>query len=386
MQSLKANKPQLVWIKSFISANKVAMLVPQFNEMSNGNFHQRLEYFKSVAEQYVNDLDVIIVDDGSTDGSLEMLIKFVAVNDNAFWVASISPNKNKVGALYTTLLSIDHSFVILSDFDTDLKNLEGLFNCLDSFEPNRSLMGCYFRMLPYGSAGNLFLFQQLEYSMARSCYKLYEREKSVPVMPGAGCCYKSQALLDIYSKHSGLRNGEDREATLIGLHLGYNTCYLEEVLSLTRPPKSFKALIKQRVRWNLGYMETFHKERFYYYCQVIKLSGIGLRTVFDFLRVLFILLIPFAFALTPFVNRNLFFLSIGIVYVASAFWSVNAMLVSPKESVEFKSKRIQAILMYPLYKVPLDFISWSLAIWSFFKQYKRAAKIKYRVPITAHAD
>lgn len=373
----------MAWIGSSPEEkNRVALLIPQFNESSNPNFQVRLKYFTKIAEEFKGVMDVIVIDDGSTDESLQVIKAFKKKHNSSFFLASVSPNMYKVGALYATAASITHEFVILSDFDTDIKGMDSLFSNLDRLNADPSLMGCYFRMLPHEGKGSVFLFQQLEYSMSRVCYQFYKKESSVPVMPGAGCCYKRKLLVDIYEGHSGLRSGEDREATLIGLKLGYKTIYLEDIVTLTRPPLSYKSLLKQRVRWNLGYIETFVKERKFYYGQIGKLSIIGIRTLVDLMRVKLALLLPVLLLVGAFTSWQLIVMSLIVAYGSTVFVSVNAVLVSPQESIEFKGKRLLSILYYPFYKVPLEFIGWSLAIFSYFgKSSSRAPVFDFKISI-----
>jgi cellulose synthase/poly-beta-1,6-N-acetylglucosamine synthase-like glycosyltransferase len=357
------------------SKNEIALIIPQFNESANSNFIHRLEYFRKVANEFVGVMDVIIVDDGSTDGSLLKIKSFMQNDESALQLAVVSPNMNKVGALHAAVASINHQFVILSDFDTDINGLDSLFDNLPLMKTSPDIMGCYFRMLPFDGKGGIFLFQQLEYSMSRVCYKFYQREHSVPVMPGAGSCYKRTVLLNIYEQHSGLRSGEDRETTLIGLKLGYKTFYLSNTVTFTRPPLSFRSLLKQRVRWNLGYLETIEKERLFYYYQIRKLSLLGLRTLGDIIRINLVLLFPFALLFTLLIGWQFLFKIVLLSYCIWVIWPINAVLISPLESVEFKEKRLLSILSYPLYKIPLECVTWAIAIYSFVRNRLRPASM-----------
>lgn len=369
LQSLKKRKVSMTWIGLPPQKTKeVVLLIPQFNEGSRGDLEGRLNYFKKLSEEFNDVIDVIVIDDGSTDGSLNKIKVFKEKNPDAFFVSSVTPNSNKVGALYLTSLAIAHEYVILSDFDTDIQGLEQLFKKIKILKNDSTLMGCYFRMLPFEGEGNVFLFQQLEYSMARSYYKFHEKSRSVPVMPGAGCCYKREVLKEIYSIHSGLRNGEDREATLLGLKLGYKTFYSENILTLTRPPSSFGSLIKQRIRWNLGYIETFNKEKEYYYSQIKKLNVMGIRTLLDLLSVNLVMLFPFIVLVTVIINWKLLIVYLMGVYFGCITWSVQTVLMARKESEEFKDIRLYSILSYPMFKIPLDCIAWIGAFLSYIRR------------------
>lgn len=151
-------------------------------------FQKRLNYFRQVSERYINKMDVIIIDYGSTDNSLQQIEAFINCYPKAFYVASVYPNAEKVGALFLTILNIDHEFVILSDFDTDLIGLHHLFNNPDVLSKDPLMIGCYFRMVPYEGKGWIFLFQQLEYSFARAYYRFHKRELSC-------ACYAWRRLL-----------------------------------------------------------------------------------------------------------------------------------------------------------------------------------------------
>jgi cellulose synthase/poly-beta-1,6-N-acetylglucosamine synthase-like glycosyltransferase len=349
------------------SDNKTALLIPQYNESSNCNIEARLMYFKGVAEMFRDEMDIIIIDDGSTDDSLEKISSFLDRHQDAFYVASVLPNSNKVGALCLTARSISHEFVILSDFDTDITGYNEVIKTYEQLREDNTAMGCYFRMIPFEGKGPIFNFQQIEYATLRALYKFYKKEGSVPVMPGAGACYKRQELLTIYDEHSGLRSGEDREATMIGLKLGYKTHYKEDVLCLTRPPLTYKMLVKQRVRWNLGYLETYHKERKYYAEQVRQLRRIGIIFLSDLAAVIFMITLPFVMLLIGLFNIYSLLIFLAALYVIGLVICISALLMSPKEFVEIGNKLIPSILAYPVLKLLVGHYSWWKAIRVFFK-------------------
>jgi len=373
IQDLKNRNVRLEWITSAPPAGKrVALLIPQYNEASTYNLRERMHYFSKVAEKYKEQMDVILIDDGSTDNSLQQMTDFINCNPDTFYLAAVYPNAQKVGALFLTAQAIDHGFVILSDFDTDIKDLCNLWESLSTLNSDPLLMGCYFRMIPHEGNGKVFLLQQLEYAFARMYYRFHEPEQSVPVMPGAGSCYKRQILLDIYHQHSGLRSGEDREATLIGLKLGYKTVYKEDVEALTRPPLSFIKLLYQRKRWSLGYFETFMKERRFYAAQMMKPTRIGLRALKDVIAVTLLLLIPLEIVILFSVSPILLGQFAVTAYLLSLVYYGGMLLSSPREVSEIKYSKIQLVLLYPFFWLTVSFFAWWSACLAFRKQKKNA--------------
>jgi cellulose synthase/poly-beta-1,6-N-acetylglucosamine synthase-like glycosyltransferase len=369
MVLLRENSIQFKWIGVAPEyKTKVALLVPQYNEASNFKIEGRLNYFKNIAARFRDEIDVIIIDDGSTDSSLEEIKLFLSSNNNAFYLASVSPNSNKVGALYLTVQEINYDFLILSDFDTDIHGYNKIIHSLDSLYEDQLTMGFYFRMLPFEGDGHIFDFQQLEYSIQRSLYKIYEKEGSVPVMPGAGACYRRSELLSIYQQHSGLRSGEDREATMIGLKLGYKTFYVGDVLSLTRPPLSIKTLIKQRVRWNLGYLETSYKEYKYYARNVGRFTRIGIIFLADLIIAMFMVLFPAIVISIALLRLNFLLYFLLGTYLFGVIFCLIAILISPKEFIEIRKKLFSSMFLFPIFKLGIGHLSWAKAIKIFFRK------------------
>jgi len=374
MTLLNTQKTTLTWIGACPSENeKIAVLIPQYNEASNFDLEARLSYFKEIADSFSDKIDVILIDDGSTDSSLMQIRDFLERNDHPFYLAAVFPNANKVGALSLVANTISHEFVILSDFDTDIKGYDIILNKLNAIQTDTSCMGFYFRLLPFEGRGEIFNFQRIEYAMLRSLYKFYAKDSSVPVMPGAGACYKRSCLLSIYDDHSGLRSGEDREATMIGLKQGHRTFYEEKILCLTRPPLSFNVLLKQRIRWNLGYLETYHKEYKYYAQEVRRWSRIGVVFLLDILTVSFLLFLPLLVLILGIYNLHaalVFLLSAYSVGVASC---LAAFFLSPGEFSEIKNKIVPTALLFPVIKFTIGNLSWAKAFYIFFKTAKQRA-------------
>jgi cellulose synthase/poly-beta-1,6-N-acetylglucosamine synthase-like glycosyltransferase len=354
------------WIfKSRPSTNRIAVLVPLFNEFSKGHFIERLAYFKQFAEEHSGLLDIIIVDDGSTDNSLEVMKWFIKNNLVQFNVVAITPNSAKIGALYLTALNIKNDYVLFTDFDTDLMNLDHLPDALVDIDQTSSLMGCYFRMVPTKGSSPIARYQQFEYAIHRKWYEYTSVEGSVAVMPGAGSIYKRKLLLKILDDHSGLLNGEDRETTVMGIKMGYQAVYLKQILVLTRTPKTIKELISQRIRWNLGYIETINKESEFYRKKIRSYTVIGLRTLFDAISIGSLLMFPVIIVLVGILNLEACLLATGAVYLLKTLWIYFISLIGKNEMEDFRID-YKVLFLYPILKVFIEIPSWSIAVYKFW--------------------
>ena len=368
----------LTWIgRQPIAETKAALLIPQYNEKSHCDMEKRLRYFESVARRYEEWLDVIIIDDGSSDGSTTAIHQFITQNKSPLYLAAVFPNARKVGALYATVLHIRHDWVITSDFDTDLQGLENFCRYLPLMRDPK-VMGGYFRMLPYEGEGVIFLFQQLEYAFLRGLYRWHRKDRSVRVMPGAGSCYKRDILVKLFNEHSGLRNGEDRETTVLGIKNGYRTHYLSRVQAYTRPPLSYRALLQQRVRWNLGYLETVAKEWDWYKHQIASFSRLGVLTLFDALFIGALFLGPFLLILIICWHWILGLSILGVVLVSGIGWPLVGLFGARGEYREIRGKLLKAGLLFPFIKLSMEWMAWTRAIILFRRGSKKGMKAASR--------
>jgi cellulose synthase/poly-beta-1,6-N-acetylglucosamine synthase-like glycosyltransferase len=186
-------------------------------------------------------------------------------------------------------------------------------------------------------------------------------------MPGAGSCYKREVLIALFNEHSGCRNGEDRETTILGIKNGYRTFYMHDVLALTRPPLTFNKLLKQRIRWNLGYLETFAKERKYYFNQIFKLTRVGIITLSDILFVIYLLLAPFLIVGAFIISLNFFIFLCAATFVGGLLWSFNLALFSGTEYKELNKNLYRACFIFPFFKLSIESMAWIMAVYSYYK-------------------
>jgi cellulose synthase/poly-beta-1,6-N-acetylglucosamine synthase-like glycosyltransferase len=366
---------QLSWLTAIPanSYNKVALVIPQYNESSsNLNFIQRLDYYRYTARQYGSLVDVVLIDDGSTDNSLQILSEYAEFYEGCFHVAKISANSNKVGALFLAARELTHDFIFFSDFDTDLAGLEHLRETCRRLAQDGQWMGCYFKMVPLEDDTLLTRYQIAEYSFLRNLYRFHRRDASVPVMPGAGCMYKREVILMIFAEHSGLRSGEDRESAVIGQRLGYKVLYQNKVRIITRTPPGLSYLLRQRIRWNLGYLETVYFERDFYLSSVKSLSVMGLRSLFDAVNISSVITLPILFLLCLKLNVSLTLLGAGVLYLLKILW-IGSWLASARQEFTIDRKFIPVLLTYPAMRFTLENLAWLLALCKFVGGVNRAA-------------
>jgi cellulose synthase/poly-beta-1,6-N-acetylglucosamine synthase-like glycosyltransferase len=127
-------------------------------------------------------------------------------------------------------------------------------------------------------------------------------------------------------------------------------------------------LIKQRIRWNLGYLETFWKERDFFYLQMGKLTNTGIRTLVDVAAVKLTMLFPLLVLVLIVLNLKLLGALLIGLYASFLVYTLTAMLILPEETMEFSRKRLRLTICFPVLKIVLECISWTGALMAFLKK------------------
>ncbi|MGE5041290.1 MAG: glycosyltransferase [Candidatus Levyibacteriota bacterium] len=112
---------------------KVSVVVPSYNEMANlqkGTL-EKVEHFLS-RKKYA--YEVIIVDDGSTDGSLEFVKTYIKENKNFKLIEN--KHTGKAGAVTAGVLKATGDFILFTDMDqaTPITELDKLLPFSESFD------------------------------------------------------------------------------------------------------------------------------------------------------------------------------------------------------------------------------------------------------------
>lgn len=114
-------------------SKKVSIVIPSYNEMANlqkGTLEKVEHYLNRKSYEY----EVIIVDDGSTDGSLEFVKSFAKENENFKLVEN--KHTGKAGAVTSGVLKATGDVVLFTDMDqaTPITELDKLLPFSDKFD------------------------------------------------------------------------------------------------------------------------------------------------------------------------------------------------------------------------------------------------------------
>lgn len=282
--------------KSCVKEEDVTILIPIYNAK-----RMIKETIKSIEnQQYCGKIYINIIDDGSTDGSLELL-KSMELSPNITLIES--KHKGKAFALNKGLEKVKTDYVITVDSDTILHPLavRNIMNKLvNSNKKTAATAGCLF--VKNAKKSFITKLQEWDYTLGIFGVKLVQDNyNSTLVAQGAFSAYKTKMLREI----GGWQNcvGEDIVLTWQLLSKGYETNFAKKAIAFTEVPEKFKNLGKQRKRWARGMIEAFKKGK------IFKSNKLNIKSKFlMFLNIFF----PFIdLALLIFVPLGLILLALG---------------------------------------------------------------------------
>lgn len=105
--------------------NLLSIVIPAYNELDNFNAH-KLEQIADYLKQKKLNWEVIIVDDGSTDGSNQAIQQFASKQRN--WRFIQNQHQGKAASVMTGIFAAKNPFTIFTDFDqaTPISEIEKL--------------------------------------------------------------------------------------------------------------------------------------------------------------------------------------------------------------------------------------------------------------------
>ncbi|GAC1326310.1 MAG: glycosyltransferase [Thermoleophilaceae bacterium] len=228
----------------------LSVLVPAYNERVGIE-----RTVRSLAANAYPDFDIIVIDDGSEDGTGEIAqsLGFERVR------VMRQPNSGKPAALNAGLAATRNDIVVTVDADTIFER-DTLVQLVQPFRD--PAVGAVAGNTKVGNRNGLLgRWQHIEYVMGFNLdRRLYDLLRCMPTVPGAIGGFRRRALEDA-GGFSGATLAEDTDVTLaIGRHR-WHVAYAERARAWTEAPSSLAALWRQRYRWSFGTMQAVWKHK-----------------------------------------------------------------------------------------------------------------------------
>jgi cellulose synthase/poly-beta-1,6-N-acetylglucosamine synthase-like glycosyltransferase/peptidoglycan/xylan/chitin deacetylase (PgdA/CDA1 family) len=228
----------------------VSVVVPAYNESAN-----IAATVRSLLASDYPDVEVIVVDDGSTDGTAEIVERLRLPGVKVVR----QPNAGKPTALNTGIAHARGDILVLVDGDT-------------VFEPDA--VGKLVQPLHAPDVGAvsgntkvanrhglLGRWQHLEYVIGFNLdRRMFDVARCMPTVPGAIGAFRRAAVVDVGGVSSQTL-AEDTDFTMALIRAGWRVVYAPDAVAWTEAPASLRQLWRQRYRWCYGTMQATWKHR-----------------------------------------------------------------------------------------------------------------------------
>ncbi len=234
----------------------ITFLVPAYNEeKSIGNTIKsllNLTYPKDKKK-------IIIINDGSKDKTAEIIRGFVKKYKNIKFLDK--KNSGKADSLNQALKLVNTELFAVTDADS-YPEKEALIKMVGFFEQDEKIAAVTSRVLVKNKNNFIEKYQDLDYNVIAWTRKLLDYVDSVYVTNGPLSIYNTKAAKKL-GGFDPKNMTEDIEITWHLLSKGYQTKMSYSAKVYTTVPSRIKQWINQRVRWNLGGLQTIYKYKKY---------------------------------------------------------------------------------------------------------------------------
>ncbi|MGJ8628888.1 MAG: glycosyltransferase [Sulfitobacter sp.] len=229
----------------------VTVVIPAYNEV--GVICRCIEH---VLETQYSDFEIIVVDDGSTDGTYDAAMAFA---DHPLVTVITQRNGGKASAMNAALFETDSDVFICIDADSHI-HPQAVGLLAEHFKD--PTIGAVAGRVVVGNRTNILTrLQALEYITAQSIERrAKEYLNAITVVPGAIGAWRTNAVMEagIFSTETLT---EDADMTMAIIRSDYRVVYEEGAIATTETPTTVKALLAQRLRWSLGMMQAGWKHQ-----------------------------------------------------------------------------------------------------------------------------
>lgn len=233
----------------------VSIIIPAHNEEQN-----IYNTIMSVRSQDHTNFELFVVSNGSTDNTVQEA-RDAADDDHRIRVIELK-QASKVLALNQALKEAKGDLVLVLDADSYLQP-NTIVEIVKAFNKDKAMKAANTNVLVghYKKMTYTHIAQIYEYILSRQNKKAWAALGIEFVIGGAGSVFRRQDLVEVWG-YDADTVAEDMDLTFKFIRSGKKIGFIENALILTQPAPSFKALLAQRYRWELGFWQVFKKHGF----------------------------------------------------------------------------------------------------------------------------
>lgn len=234
----------------------VTILVPAHNEGVNIE-----AAIQSLLEVVYPDLDILVINDGSRDDTLQRAQKWAgAYRDATVRVIDTGVNVGKAEALNIGIKNSASEVLVCMDVDSRLEPQSILKGVAHFVDPEVVAVAGNVKII--NRVNFLTRLQTLEYLLGLNLVRRSQGYfQCVNIIPGPMGFFRRSVLQEIGGYDSDTF-AEDCDLTVKMLARGWRVNYEPEAISWTEAPENIGGLITQRYRWTRGILQSIKKHKF----------------------------------------------------------------------------------------------------------------------------
>lgn len=229
----------------------ISFLVPCYNE--EATLAETIENLAKI--NYPEDKrEIIIINDGSKDKTLDIAASMQ--KKYSFVKVLNKPNSGKADSLNKAIKIARGELISVTDADS-FPQKDSVFKMVGYFE-DKTVAAVTSRVLVKNSKNYIERSQVIDYAIIAWTRKLLDFIDSVYVTNGPLSIYRKAYVQEV-GGFDPKNLTEDIEITWHLLSKGYKTRMSYDAIVYTVVPNNFKGWVNQRVRWNIGGIQTIFK-------------------------------------------------------------------------------------------------------------------------------
>ena len=225
----------------------VSVIIPAHNEEKT-----ILKCFQSIIKsRYPKIKEIIIVNDGSTDGT-ESVLK--SIKDKRLILLK-TKHVGKAKAINTALKKANCDYVVILDADS-IVDKNAIISLMGPLKKDKIAASTGI-IRGIKTSNPLTWFQDFEYMLSSGFRLASSNYKGNVILPGFMAAKKNL----IKNSFSSDTMSEDFDIGLVLRKKGYETIVVSDAVIHVDLPKSVKRLLKQRLRWGIGTLQGMKKHK-----------------------------------------------------------------------------------------------------------------------------
>lgn len=241
-----------IYPRTFAKNPSVSVLVPAYNEEK-----VIVGAVRSILASDYDNLTCVVVDDGSKDNTLAVVAEVFGADPRVKVLTQ--SNQGKWRALNNAFQQIDTEIAVCVDADTKIAP-DAIQQIVAPFADSK-VAAVAGTVVVANTSGLLTKFQSIEYITAQQIgRRAQDHLNGIMVVPGALGAWRVEVVRDV-GLYSNQTLTEDADLTIWLRRGGYRVAYAENARSRTEAPADVRSLLKQRLRWSLGNLQTLWKHR-----------------------------------------------------------------------------------------------------------------------------